>query len=255
MTETALATTDSAAALAEQVVVKGDLSKLTEAQRMTYYTEVCRSLGLNPLTRPFEYITLNNKLTLYATRAAGDQLRATRGITITNLEPRQVGELFVVTATGRDRTGREDASTGAVSTTGLRGDALANAMMKAETKAKRRLTLSLAGLGWTDETEVDSIPGASIPEPPAALTLAERAAQRAAELAPIIVAGVDDTQEVNPADQQGAPVPGDSGSAPATPATCGVPSPFDAEVGCDLIPGHLGVHRQLDAQRHPVATW
>jgi ribosomal protein S13 len=32
--------------------------------------------------------------------------------------------------------------------------------MKAETKAKRRVTLSIVGLGWTDESEVDSIPGA-----------------------------------------------------------------------------------------------
>ena len=33
-------------------------------------------------------------------------------------------------------------------------------MMKAETKAKRRVTLSLCGLGWTDESEVGSIPNA-----------------------------------------------------------------------------------------------
>jgi hypothetical protein len=169
------------AALAEKVVVKGDLAGLTAEERMRYYSAVCESLGLNPLTRPFEYITLNGKLTLYATRAAADQLRAVRGITITSLDPRQVGDLFVVVATGRDRSGREDSSTGAVSTAGLRGEALANAMMKAETKAKRRLTLSLAGLGMTDETEVDSIPGAVIPEPPAVLSLAEKAAAKAAE--------------------------------------------------------------------------
>jgi hypothetical protein len=30
--------------------------------------------------------------------------------------------------------------------------------MKADTKAKRRVTLSIGGLGWLDETEVDSIP-------------------------------------------------------------------------------------------------
>ncbi len=182
MTDLALAPSNGAA-LAEQVVIKGDLSKLTETDRMSYYSAVCTSLGLNPLTRPFEYISLNGKLTLYATRAAGDQLRAIRGITITNLDPRQIGDLFVVTATGRDRTGREDASTGAVSTAGLRGEALANAMMKAETKAKRRLTLSLAGLGWTDETEVDAIPGAERVETPT-LSLAERAAQARAAIEP-----------------------------------------------------------------------
>jgi hypothetical protein len=40
----------------------------------------------------------------------------------------------------------------------LKGDALANALMKAETKAKRRVTLSIAGLGWLDETELETIP-------------------------------------------------------------------------------------------------
>jgi len=32
--------------------------------------------------------------------------------------------------------------------------------MKAVTKAKRRLTLSLCGLGWLDETEIETIPDA-----------------------------------------------------------------------------------------------
>ena len=43
---------------------------------------------------------------------------------------------------------------GAVNINGLKGEALANAMMKAETKAKRRATLSLCGLGLMDELEV-----------------------------------------------------------------------------------------------------
>jgi hypothetical protein len=34
-------------------------------------------------------------------------------------------------------------------------------MMKAVTKAKRRVTLSICGLGMLDETEVDSVPGAT----------------------------------------------------------------------------------------------
>lgn len=201
---TEIAVRESSAAIAEQVVIKGDLSKLTELERMTYYSAVCRSLGLNPLTRPFEFITLNNKLTLYATRSATDQLRVLRGITITGLDPRQVGELLVVVATGRDRDGREDSSTGAVSVKGLTGEALANAMMKAETKAKRRLTLSLAGLGMTDESEVGSIPSA---EPASVdpqtgeirrLTLADRVAEKAATVAPE-THSAPETAEVAPA--------------------------------------------------------
>ncbi|MGH2513998.1 MAG: hypothetical protein ACRDGQ_15110 [Candidatus Limnocylindrales bacterium] len=185
--ESALAERPSGAEIAEQVVILGDLSKLTPEQRMSYYSETCHSLGLNPLTRPFEFITLNNKLTMYATRGCTDQLRAIRRITITSLEPRQVGDLLVVVATGRDYTGREDSSTGAVSVKGLAGEALANAMMKAETKAKRRLTLSLAGLGLSDESEIGSIPSAQTAdvdpdtgEIRRPLTLAEKAAEKAA---------------------------------------------------------------------------
>jgi hypothetical protein len=75
--------------------------------------------------------------------------------------------LITVTVRGRTRDGREDVEIGVVSVAGLRGDALANAEMKALTKAKRRLTLSLAGLGWLDETEAESIPGAQREPAPA----------------------------------------------------------------------------------------
>jgi hypothetical protein len=54
--------------------------------------------------------------------------------------------------------GRTDEATGAVSLAGLSGTNLANSLMRAETKAKRRVTLSICGLGWLDESEVDSVP-------------------------------------------------------------------------------------------------
>jgi hypothetical protein len=42
---------------------------------------------------------------------------------------------------------------------GLAGPLLANAMMKAVTKSKRRVTLSICGLGgYLDETELDTLP-------------------------------------------------------------------------------------------------
>ena len=144
----------------ERVLVAGDLAGLNESQRIEYYKAVCESLGLNPLTRPFEYLRLNGRLVLYATRSAADQLRAIHGISILDVRIEQKDDLVIVTVRGHTRDGREDVEVGAVSVAGLRGDALANAQMKALTKAKRRLTLSLAGLGWLDETETDSVPGA-----------------------------------------------------------------------------------------------
>jgi hypothetical protein len=151
-----------AASKLEQVVIEGNLAGLTPTQRVMYYRAVCDSVGLNPLTKPFEYITLNGKLTLYARAEATAQLRKLRLINITQLE-RSMNDalgLYIVTAHGRDGEGREDLATGAVSVAGLKGETLANAIMKAETKAKRRLTLSLAGLGMLDELEADSVPGA-----------------------------------------------------------------------------------------------
>ena len=140
----------------ESVLIGGDLSKLTPEQRVNYYKAVCDSVGLNPLTRPFDYITLNGKLTLYAKKDATDQLRKRDGVSITKLEREVMNEICLVTAYAQTVT-RSDASTGAVSIKGLSGDALANAMMKAETKAKRRVTLSICGLGLLDETEIETV--------------------------------------------------------------------------------------------------
>lgn len=143
----------------EQVVMQGDLSKLDPQQRVLYYQKVCESMGLNPFTRPFDYITLNGKLTLYAKKDATEQLRMLKNISL-SLESKMVDDLYIVKATARTVDGRTDEATGAVTISGLKGDAKANAIMKAETKAKRRVTLSISGMGWTDESEIDSIPGA-----------------------------------------------------------------------------------------------
>jgi hypothetical protein len=55
---------------------------------------------------------------------------------------------------------------GAVSIAGLKGDALVNATLKAITKAKRRVTLSICGLGMLDETEIDTIQDAKVVDDP-----------------------------------------------------------------------------------------
>ena len=157
----------------EKVLIQGDLSKLSSQERLMYYNRVCQSLGLNPLTKPFDYITLNGKLTLYAKRDCTDQLRNLHDISIKITSREKMDDLYIVTAQGINKDGRIDESTGAVSILNLRGEALANALMKSETKAKRRVTLSLAGLGWLDETEAETIPGAKIEVLPETMPVAE----------------------------------------------------------------------------------
>ena len=158
-------TNDETAKVIEQVLVMGDLARLTPEQRNVYYKSVCESVGLNPLTRPFEYITLNGKLTLYARKDCTDQLRKLHGVSIRIASRETVDGVVIITAQATDKTGRIDESTGAVASGNLRGEALANCWMKAETKAKRRVTLSLCGLGFVDESEIESIPNARIGEP------------------------------------------------------------------------------------------
>lgn len=150
----------------EQVLIEGNLAKLTPSQRVNYYKSVCESIGLNPLTKPFDYITLNGKLTLYAKRDASDQLRRRDRINVEIVGRDTSDDLYMVTARATTPDGRADESIGAVAVAGLAGEARANALMKAETKAKRRVTLSICGLGFLDETEIDSVEATPVVQRP-----------------------------------------------------------------------------------------
>lgn len=149
----------------EQVIMNGDLSKLSSDERLSYLKKVCESLGLNPYTRPFDYITLQGRMILYARRECAEQLRKIHGVSIAITSKEVINGVYVVSAKAKDRLGKEDESTGAVPIAGLNGLDLSNAMMKAETKAKRRVTLSVCGLGILDESEVED-DRSNVSEPP-----------------------------------------------------------------------------------------
>src|SRR5574343_582040 len=142
----------------EKLVVGGDLSGLPPEAKARHYLSVCSALGLNPSTKPLAYLRLNNKEVLYALKDATDQLRKINSVSITISSRDRIDDVYVVTARASLPSGRVDESTGAVSVGGLKGEALANAFLKAETKAKRRVTLSIVGLGMLDESELDTIP-------------------------------------------------------------------------------------------------
>src|SRR3972149_5562822 len=148
----------------EKVLAEGCGGRLSARERVEYYDFLCRSIGLNPLTRPFEYIIIQGKLTLYARKDATEQIRRNNGISITKVEKEWNTDkgLYIVTAYAIDQVGRTDASTGVVFVKNMTGKDLANGLMTAETKAKRRVTLSIAGLGFLDETEVETVTGAKI---------------------------------------------------------------------------------------------
>ena len=184
MSDNALARREDAASALDLVISTNDLSKLTPSQRLAYYGARCEALKLNPRLRPFQYLTLDKKLVLYADKGCADQLRAIWKVSVLTKAER-VGDCYMVTATATTPDGRTDQDIGAVSiiepdtirrwdndTNGWRhdanpragkqiqGDALANAIMKATTKAKRRVTLSICGAGLPDEEDIAEQPGA-----------------------------------------------------------------------------------------------
>lgn len=156
----------------EKVLILGDLSSLQPQDRIEYYNRVCRSLGLNTLTMPFSYILFREfdggpaKLSLYANKSCTEQLRKIHGVSvIPPLRRSKTADTITVEADVRDRTGRMDTASGSVPLYKFKdgrridfeGKELCNAEMKCETKAKRRATLSICGLAFLDESELDGV--------------------------------------------------------------------------------------------------
>lgn len=180
----AIATQNLSADIIEKLVLGGDLSVLDAKQKVQYYASFCQRVGLDPATKPFQLLKLDGKEIMYADRGCAAQLNKLHEIShkIQSREVQNLGghEYYVVCAVATNKDGRFVESIGAVSLfkeggewlTGsngkrffkkngqilpLVGDEMSNAIMKAETKAKRRATLDLVGLGVLDEAETEAV--------------------------------------------------------------------------------------------------
>ena len=60
----------------ELAMMMNDVASLNPQERLQLVKRLCETLRLNPLTNPFQYIKLNGRLTLYATKGCTDQLPA-----------------------------------------------------------------------------------------------------------------------------------------------------------------------------------
>lgn len=151
--------------IVSSLVLKGDLSTMTVEQRVQYYFKLCQSLSLNALTKPFDLISLNGKLVMYANNNCAQQLRQNHNVSVIEQKVEKIDDIIITTVKVQDGSGRTDTGTGAVNIKGRQGNDLANDIMKSETKAKRRATLSICGLGMIDETELETVPGIIKVEP------------------------------------------------------------------------------------------
>ncbi len=162
----------------ESLVLRGDLSGLAPKDRARFYVQVCEGLGLNPASNPLAFLRLNGKEILYPTRGATDQLAAIHRVNREIIDGPKVIDLAgtkLVYAVCRASlpNGRVETATATVPLV----DPM-NVLMKAETKAKRRATLSILGLGLLDEMELETIP-ANVQEPGGGVDFSQLSAQPA----------------------------------------------------------------------------
>jgi len=149
------------AAVTASIIIDGDLSRLHPSDKVLYYRGYCERLGLDPFTKPFDLLRLNGREVLYLTRSGAQQLNKMHGVShqIISRELMPEPGIFQVIARATLPDGRFTESMSAVSIANLKGEQYCNALMKAETKAKRRSTLDLLGLGILSEEEAVTLPG------------------------------------------------------------------------------------------------
>jgi hypothetical protein len=149
----------------ESLVMRGDISGLAPRDRAAFYVELCKSLRLNPATQPIKFIVFQGKLLPYFTRDATDQIAARERLNreiIAGPEVRDFAghKLLYALCKGTLPNGRVETASALVPIPNGGGEALANAVMKTETKSRRRVTLAILGLGFIDESELDTMAGA-----------------------------------------------------------------------------------------------
>lgn len=151
----AVATLDPA--IQSSIVLRGDLSGLNEDQKKQYYLYRCKQVGLDPAAKPFDLLTLNGKQILYANASATQQLCALHKLSTQITHRERVDGIYIVSVRVTGSDGRVSENQGAVDVGNQVGERLANAILKATTKAIRRSVLAHCGLGMLDETEVETI--------------------------------------------------------------------------------------------------
>ena len=141
------------------IVIKGDMSGLSQEQAVAYYNYRCQQVGLDPSAQPFHLLVLNGKKLLYANAGATQQLCAVHKLSVSIINRERFEGVYLVSVRVTGQDGRVTENDGAVELDSER-IGKANALMKATTKAIRRTVLAHCGLGMMDETEVETIPNA-----------------------------------------------------------------------------------------------
>lgn len=146
--------------MSKKFVPMYDLSQLTEQQKQDYVVALCGHLEIPPELNLVRLIwdddgSTSRKQVAYVLKGGTDIIRANRKITTKSLANVMLGGAVVFTCTGENGEGRQEIAVGSKSIDGLQGKALDDAIMTAQTRATRRMTLQFVGGGVLDESEVN----------------------------------------------------------------------------------------------------
>lgn len=191
----------------------GDLSTLPEAEQDRVLVKMCAHYGLDPILRPFCIIPAQGKKIWYPTKAATDMVASRDALTRKFKERRIDKELMIceiimeITDGKRIEEGTavvslgefvRDPKSGQITEQMMRGEAVANAIMRCETKAKRRATLAWFGMP-------DGTGGEDLESPPATSSTArpvQPAATEAIDSDPLPTLPAETEASPNPAEGQ-----------------------------------------------------
>jgi hypothetical protein len=99
----------------EQALLIGDISQMSDEVRIAYYIATCRSVGLNPLTKPFQALKGDDgKISLYPDKGCAEQLRKLHRVSCKVISREFLDDLYIVTVRATTPDGREEESQGVV---------------------------------------------------------------------------------------------------------------------------------------------
>jgi hypothetical protein len=138
-----------------------DLDRLSKEELQQYYLDACAFHGVPPELNVLAFTYMDSgdgarRRVLYAKKGATDIIRERLGISVADLRKEIFNGTLTYTCFGKNKDGRFEIAVGASYIDGLIGRALEVAIMVAQTRAIRRMTLQFAGAGLIDETELQA---------------------------------------------------------------------------------------------------
>lgn len=138
-----------------------DLDRLNDEQLRQYYYDACAFHGVPPELNVLAFTYMDSgdgarRRVLYAKKGATDIIRDRLGISVVDLRKEIFNGTLTYTCFGKNIDGRLEIAVGASYIEGVTGRALEIAIMVAQTRAVRRMTLQFAGAGLLDETELQA---------------------------------------------------------------------------------------------------